>query len=62
MLSVDDEWKKKTVFEVKWLKEKRRKGMSLEQSGDKMPTEIKIMLINSLLRDLKIDVEIGRNA
>lgn len=62
MLSLPDEWKNKTNIEIKWLKEKRSRGMTTEVTGKKLPREIKIMLVNSLLEELKIDVEIGRNA
>ena len=59
-LTLPDEWKKKTNIEVKWLNEKRTRGMKTEVTGHKLPRPIKIMLVNSLLRDLKIDVEIGQ--
>lgn len=53
---------KETNLQVKWLKTKNTRGMSVETTGKKLPREIKIMLVNSLLRDLKIDIEVGRHA
>ena len=52
---------KETNLQVKWLKTKNTRGMSVETTGKKLPREIQIMLVNSLLRDLKIDIEIGRH-
>jgi len=59
MGSTDDKFDKSTNINIKWLKKKGMRGLQTETLGDKLPDEIKVMLVNSLLNDLKIDVQIG---
>jgi hypothetical protein len=60
MLSLPDEWKNKTNIEVKWFAKKGSRGMVTETTGKKLPRKIKVMLVNSLLQDLKMDIRIER--
>lgn len=56
------EFNEETYLKVEWLNQKQTRGMSVETIGKKLPRQIKIMLVNSLLRDLKINIQVGRDA
>ena len=57
-MSITEEWEEVTNIQVLWLEKKRSHGMQTIVTGKKLPRKIKIMLVNSLLDDLKINVEI----
>lgn len=56
----DFELNKKTVISVDWMKKKGLSGCKVTTTGKKLPRNIKVMLVNQLLNELKIDIRVER--